>query len=87
MSDIRRRIEELEAKMPKPVVLILDDGSMFRHPGPQLKFYSEIVAQIYAGQGPLLDIVRRAIRSEGFGAHMLELCKAILEPAKQHAGL
>jgi hypothetical protein len=86
MSDLRRRIETLEATLPKPVVLILDDGSTFRHPGPALKFYCEIVAQIYAGQGPLLDIVRRAVRSEGFGRKMLELCKAILEPGKQNVG-
>lgn len=83
---IRRRIEELEATLPKAVTLVLEDGSTFRHPGPALKFYSEVVAQVYAGQGPLLNIVRRAVRSEGFGRKMLELCKAILQPTKQNVG-
>lgn len=74
----KSRLAAIEAKLPKPVVLILEDGSTYRHPGPPLKFYGEILKHINEN-GPLCGIVRRAVRSQGFGAKMLELAKALLE--------
>lgn len=86
MSDLRRRIELLEAAEIKPVTLTLDDGTIFRYPAGALALHCEVMAQSYerlttGKEGPLLEIIRRAVRSQGLGTEMFVLIHNCLEPA------
>jgi hypothetical protein len=88
MSETKKRLEAIEAKIPRPVVLTLDNGKFFHYPAGPLKLFCEILGQIYerdqtGKEGPLLEIVRRATKSEGFGTHMLEMAKTCMEPSKR----
>lgn len=61
------RLRALEAVMPGEIILLLDNGSQFRHCGPPLRFYSDSIAEIRLGHGPLLDAVRRTVEAQGCG--------------------
>lgn len=67
MSDLRRRIEALEASTPVEIVLTLKDGSTFHHPGPSMKFYEEGLEQIRKGKGSLLKALRATVTGTGCG--------------------
>ena len=67
MSDLRRRIEALEASTPVAITLTLKDGSTFHHPGPSMKFYEEGFEQIRNGKGPLLKALRTTVEGTGCG--------------------
>jgi len=66
MRDLRRRIEKLEALLADDeVVLILQDGSRFRHPGPPLRFFSEAMEDSRQNRcTPLLEAIRKTVASE-----------------------
>jgi len=66
-NNIRRRIAKLEAALPREIVLTLDDGTTFHHPGPALRFCVEGMDQIGTGRGPIADAVCRTGRAEGCG--------------------
>jgi hypothetical protein len=62
---LRRRIEALEAVAPQEVVLTLDDGTEYRHPGPALSFFADGMDAINKGQGLLFEAICRMRSAEG----------------------
>ena len=74
---LRRRIEQLEAGVPRAVVLTLRNEHTFSHPGPDIQFFNEGMEQIRAGKGPILAAVKDSVKAEGCG-RMAELLKALL---------
>ena len=67
MTDLRRRIEALETEVPEAIVLHLDNGREFRHPGPSLEFYFQGLEQIRKGRGPIAEVIDRVVDAEGCG--------------------
>jgi hypothetical protein len=76
-KSIRSRIEELEAGIPKAIVLTLSDGTEYKHDGPASKFYSDALKQIDEGRGPLRAAVRDTVKAKGCGL-LHQLLQAIL---------
>jgi hypothetical protein len=66
-QSILYRIAVLEASLPEEIILTLDDGNFYHHPGPALRFYSEGLEQIRENRGPLLEAVRRTVNATGCG--------------------
>jgi hypothetical protein len=82
MSSIRQRIEALYAKLPKEIVLTLDDGTTFHHRGPLLKFAAEAMTQAESGGGPIVTACCRAAKATGCGL-VFDLIAAIAEPEEK----
>src|SRR5271166_3123235 len=72
------RLEALERDLPKEIVLLLDDGHTFHHPGPVFKFYAEAMKQIESN-GPLVRACCRAVQSSD-GSRLHEAVRALAEP-------
>lgn len=64
---IQSRIEELEAGVPKAIVLTLNDGTEYTHGGPALKFYVDAMKEIEQGKGPLRAAIRDTVKAKGCG--------------------
>jgi hypothetical protein len=73
------RIEKLEAKLPRGIELILDDGTSFHHSGPPLQFAMECRDQMNAGGGPIVDAVMRTVDAKGCGL-LWQLLAAVWRP-------
>lgn len=67
-GSLRSRIEALEAGLPCEIILTLENGETYRHPGPALKFFTEGMEQIRYGGGPILDAAYRTVEAKGCGA-------------------
>ena len=72
------RLEALERDLPRELVLLLDDGHTFHHPGPPLQFYAEAMQQIKSN-GPLFRACCRAVRASD-GSRLYEIVRALAEP-------
>ncbi len=84
LSSIRRRLEALEARLPQEIVLTLDDGSTFHHPGGFLEFGSDVRDQMGEGGGPLVEALLRTVSAEGCG-RLWELMRAVYLPIRNEA--
>jgi hypothetical protein len=84
LSSIRRRLEALEARLPQEIVLTLDDGSTFHHPGGPLEFDREVRDQMQNGGGPLVEALLRTVSAEGCG-RLWELTRAVYLPIRNKA--
>ena len=77
MSDLEKRLREMEGDSPKPVVLHLTNGKTFTHPGPAIEFYAQAMDEIREEKGPLRAALLKTCGSEGCG-NICELLQAIL---------
>lgn len=77
-ENIRKRIEALEAGMPRAIVLTLNDGATLHHPGPPLKFAMEALAQIEK-RGPLVVACTKTVSAIGCGL-LYQLVSSIAKP-------
>jgi hypothetical protein len=85
VSETTKRLDNIESRIPRPVKLWLDDGSVFIYPKGPLKLFGELLNQVYEKEqrgmeGPLLEVFRRAVKSENYGRKMLEMSKTCLSP-------
>jgi len=76
---LRRRIEELEAKVPTEIVLTLKNGQTFSHCGPSIKFFTDGLDQIRAGKGPIRSALKDTVKAEGCG-YMHQMLQALIPP-------
>ncbi|MGA6987634.1 MAG: hypothetical protein WBZ01_16380 [Terriglobales bacterium] len=70
--------------MPQEIVLTLDDGTTFHHPGGFLEFGSEVSDQMRKGGGPLVEALLRTVSAEGCG-RLWELMRAVYLPIRNEA--
>ena len=69
--------------MPREIVLTMDDGTTFHHPGPALELCVEGLDQIRAGHGPIVEVVGRTVHAKGCG--LLWQVLAALAPAQDES--
>jgi hypothetical protein len=74
---LRSRIEELERRLPRAVVLHRSDGTTFHHHGPGLRYVGDAFKEILEGRGPLRDAVLDTVSTEGTGHGLTQLLQAI----------
>lgn len=80
---IKTRLEAIERMVPDAIVLKLDDGSTFEHPGPAIAFYMEGMRQIAKKRGPIYHAALHYVSATGCG-RMHELLRAMaLGPVKR----
>jgi hypothetical protein len=80
MSDIRRRIEALEAVVPEDIILTLRNGGKFRFDGEPLDFYIAGLEAARKRKGPLYEALRKTENATGCGNLWQVLVVAAMGP-------
>lgn len=80
-ANILSRLHELEARAPQSIVLYLEDGSQFRHPGGPFEFFAEAMKQI-PREGPIVRAARCTVRAKGCGL-LWQVIASLSEPKKE----
>jgi hypothetical protein len=78
MSDLRRRIEALEAAVPDAIILTLADGSTLHFDGEALDFYVAGLEAVRKGRGKLFEALKSTVSATGCGNiwQVLNVCAA-----------
>jgi hypothetical protein len=82
MSDLRRRIEALEAAVPDAIILTLADGSTFHFDGEALDFYMAGLEAARKGRGKLFEALKTAVSATGCGNIWQVLTVCAVGPVK-----